>query len=164
MTLDRKAFIREMTLLHERFGRQPSEHVIARYYDTLNGRLDTPAFEAAARYVFDNDTYWPAPARFIDLAHGSPEAQARDEWARLIEGATRGERARLTPEGEAALMAIGGWREVAYADTDRKLPRLERAFAKRYQDAAESREVEQRSIAQLTTWGMEALDIDEAAR
>lgn len=137
MTLDRNAFIREMTLLHERFGRQPNEHVIARYYETLNGKLDTPAFQTAARYVFDNDAFWPTPRRFIDLAHGSPDETARLEWQTLIEAATRGERARLSPAGEAALMAAGGWREVAYADTDRKLPRLERAFVNAYKSADE---------------------------
>ena len=140
--IDRVTFTREMTLLHERFGRTVSAEVIARYYDTLNGKLDTPAFEAAARYVFDNDAFWPTPRRFIDLAHGSPDEVARLEWQSLIDAATRGERAKLTPAGEAALMAAGGWREVAYADTDRKLPRLERAFLNAYKNADERNGVE----------------------
>jgi hypothetical protein len=88
-----------------------------------------------------------APARFVDLAHGSPDAQARSEWSALISAAARGERAKLTPEGEAALLAIGGWHEVAYADTDRKLPRLERSFVKTYQDASESREMQRHTPA-----------------
>ena len=142
MSLDRRSFTREMTILHKRFGRDPDVDVIARYYDTLNGKLDTTAFEAAARYVFDNDAFWPTPRRFIDLAHGSPDEVARLEWQSLIEAATRGERARLTPAGEAALMAAGGWREVAYADTDRKLPRLERAFLNAYKNADEREGVE----------------------
>jgi hypothetical protein len=147
MTLDRRAFIREMTLLEERFNRQHSDQVLARYYDTLSAKLTTSEFEAAARHVFDNDQFWPAPARFVDLAHGSSDAQARSEWSALISAAARGERARLTPEGEAALMAIGGWHEVAYADTDRKLPRLERSFVKRYEDASESREMQRHTPA-----------------
>jgi len=156
MKLDRRAFIREMTLLEERFNREHSDPVLERYYDTLASKLTTAEFETAARHVFDNDAFWPAPARFIDLAHGSPETQARTEWSALLQAAAKGERARLTSEGEAALMSVGGWHEVAYADTDRKLPRLERAFIKNYQHASETRSMTDRAL----TSGQLALDID----
>ena len=154
--LNRRVFTREMTILHKRFGRDPDADVISRYYDTLNSKLTTAEFETAARHVFDNDQFWPAPARFIDLAHGSPETQARTEWSALLQAAAKGERARLTSEGEAALMSIGGWHEVAFADTDRKLPRLERAFIRNYEHASEYRDMNTRALTRSNL----DLDID----
>ena len=131
--VDRAVFVREMTLLHERFGREPNAEVIARYHDTLSGRLSTAEFEAAARHVFDHDAFWPTPMRFVELAGGTAAEAARREWRMLVEAAQDGRRLVLSPEGEAALRAAGGWHEVAYADTDRKLPRLERAFVRAYE-------------------------------
>ena len=152
--LDGSAFVREMSLLHRRFGREPDEQVIARYFDTLKERLTTEEFASAARHVFDHDAFWPTPMRFVELARGTPERAARQEWLTLMNGARKGERMRLSSAGEAALMAAGGWRIVAYANEEHALPRLERAFVRAYQDASESA-----SMAALTD---STLDLDEA--
>ena len=138
MTLDQRVFTREMTILHKRFGRDPDADIIGRYFDTLQDQLTTEEFAAAARHVFDHDAFWPTPMRFVELAGGTAAVMAQREWRMLVEAAQNGRRLVLSPEGEAALRAAGGWHEVAYADTDRKLPRLERAFVRAYEADAGS--------------------------
>ena len=140
--LSRTVFIREMTLLHERFGRTPSEHVIARYYDTLKDRLTTEEFEQAARYVFDQDAFWPAPARFIELAQGNPRDDADREWVRLVDACGRGDRnVLLSPEGAAAMRAVGGWNAIAFCEGDTNLDRKRVGFTRAFTTAREDREL-----------------------
>ena len=140
--LDRAAFIREMTLLHDRFGRTPNEHVIGRYYDTLRDRLSTPEFEQAARFVFDHDSFWPPPARFIELAQGNPKDDAEREWVALVDACQRGDRGIiLSPEGGAAMRSVGGWSAVAYCEGDRSLDAKHRAFVAAFVAGREDREM-----------------------
>lgn len=136
--LDRAVFVREMTLLHERFGRTPNQQVIARYYDTLNRELDTPSFERAARIIFDEDAFWPPPARFRDAARGgNPRELASAEWERLVAACREGKTdvSFLTPAGVTAMRAAGGWRAIAYAEGESKLATLKRAFTAAWLDA-----------------------------
>jgi hypothetical protein len=135
MTLDRATFTREMLLLAERFGRDISNPVMLRYYDTLRSRLTTEEFERAARIVFDHDAFWPAPIRFVYAVHGNPETNALGEWQRVLAAARQVEQPPLTPAGAVALRAVGGMREVQYAD-EWKLHRLERAFREAYRTAS----------------------------
>jgi hypothetical protein len=140
--LNRAVFVREMTLLHDRFGRTPNEHVIGRYYDTLKDRLSTEEFEQAARFVFDQDSFWPAPARFIELAQGNAKDDADREWVRLLDSCSRGDRnVLLSPEGAAAMRAVGGWNSVAYCSGDRALEDKRRAFARAFASHREEREL-----------------------
>jgi hypothetical protein len=140
--LDRHVFVREMTLLHDRFGRTPNEHVIGRYYDTLRDRLTTAEFEQAARFVFDQDSFWPAPARFIELAQGNARDDAEREWTALVDSCARGDRnVLLSPEGAAAMRAVGGWNAVAYCEGDRNLDSKRRAFVAAFKDRREEREL-----------------------
>ena len=142
MSLDRAVFVREMTLLHDRFGRQPNEHVMTRYYDTLRARLTTPEFEAAARFVFDHDAFWPPPARFIELAQGNPKDDAEREWVALLDSCARGDRGIiLSPEGGAAMRSVGGWSAVAYCEGDRSLDAKHRAFVAAFVAGREDREM-----------------------
>jgi hypothetical protein len=140
--LDRRVFVREMTLLHDRFGRQPNEHVIGRYYDTLKDRLTTSEFEQAARFVFDQDQFWPAPARFIELAQGNPRDDAEREWRALLDSCARNDRGViLSSEGGAAMRAVGGWNAVAYCENPHQLEVKHRAFVQHHQGAREEREL-----------------------
>ena len=140
--LNRAVFVREMTLLHDRFGRTPNEHVIGRYYDTLRDRLTTEEFEQAARFVFDQDSFWPAPARFIELAQGNAKDDAAREWARLLGSCARNDRnVLLSPEGAAAMRAVGGWNAVAYCEGDVNLDRKRVGFARAFAAAREDREL-----------------------
>jgi hypothetical protein len=156
--LDRGTFIREMTLLHDRFGRTPNEHVIARYYDTLRDRLSTREFAAAARVIFDQDAFWPAPARFIELAQGNPKDEAEREWYRLVGACSRGERTPLlSPEGAAAMRAVGGWNAVAYCEGDVPLDRKRTAFLRAFAAAREERDVQARLPAPVSSTALEIL-------
>ena len=136
--IDRTIFTREMTLLHERFGRTVNPTVIARYYDTLSRELDTATFEHAARIIFDEDQFWPAPARFLDAARGgNPKELAGAEWERLVAASRDGNTdvGFLTFAGVAAMHAAGGWRAVAFAEGDAKLAAAKRAFVSAWMDA-----------------------------
>lgn len=137
--LDRAVFIREMTLLHDRFGRTPNEHVIGRYYDTLSRDLTTADFERAARIIFNEDQFWPAPARFREAAHGgNPKELASAEWERLLASCAAGDPAVafLSPAGLAAMRAAGGWRSIAFAEGESRLATIKRAFVSAWLDAS----------------------------
>lgn len=131
MPIDRTTFTREFTLLLERFGKDPHALMTARYFEYLNARLTTPEFETAARRIFEEDQFWPAPVRFLHAAKGDPQQLARQEWDALIERAAKSELAELSDNGKRALRALGGWAAVAYADQAR-LPSLRRAFLESY--------------------------------
>jgi len=136
--LEHAVFVREMTLLHERFGRTVNAQVIARYYDTLSRELSTPEFERAARVIFDEDQFWPAPARFRDAARGgNPKELASAEWERLLTACRNGSTdvAFLSPAGLAAMRAAGGWRVIAFAEGEAKQASLKRAFVSAWLDS-----------------------------
>lgn len=127
MPIDRTVFTREFTLLLERFGKDPHQLMTARYFEYLDARLTTPQFEQAARIIFAEDQFWPAPIRFIHAAKGDPHQLARQEWDELLTAAAQGQLANLSPAGQRALRAVGGWRSIAFAQ-DGALPTLRRAF------------------------------------
>ncbi|MFA5594871.1 MAG: hypothetical protein WDA15_06280 [Trueperaceae bacterium] len=133
MPIDRTVFTREFTLLLERFGRDPHPLMTQRYFEYLNARLTTSEFETAARKIFEQDQFWPAPVAFLHAAKGDPAQLARQEWDALIESAAKNELAELSEAGKKALRALGGWSTVAYADQAR-LPSLRRAFLESYGD------------------------------
>ena len=143
MPIDRSVFTREFTLLLERFGKDPHALMTARYFEYLDARLDTRQFEAAARTIFAEDQYWPAPIRFLHAAKGDPAQLARQEWDRLLEDAAKGALAELSDGGKRALRALGGWARVAYAN-EGALPSLRKAFLESYADKSQE---EQRSTA-----------------
>ena len=138
--LDKRTFLRELGMLAERFGRTISEPVMLRYYDTLSRDLTTADFERAARIIFDEDQFWPAPARFRDAARGgNPKELAEAEWERLVAACRSGKTDVdfLTPAGRLGMRNAGGWREVAYAD-ERSLASRKRAFVSAWMDAIET--------------------------
>lgn len=136
--LDKRAFMREMGMLAERFGRTISDPVMLRYYDSLSRDLTTPEFEHAARVIFDEDQFWPAPARFRDAARGgNPKELASAEWERLLTACRNGSTdvAFLSPAGLAAMRAAGGWRVIAFAEGESKQASLKRAFVSAWLDS-----------------------------
>jgi hypothetical protein len=127
--LSKVVFLREMAMLADRFGRDVSPEVIGRYFDTLRERLSTEEFEAAARFVFDHDSFWPSPARFVEVVRGNAKEDAEREWQTLVNACSRGDRdVLLSPEGAAAMRAAGGWNAVAYAGCERDLAVRRREF------------------------------------
>jgi hypothetical protein len=153
--LTKTVYAKWMAMLHARFARSQNEHVIALYYDTLKELNDTN-FERAARHVFDNDQYWPTPKRFIELANGNTREDAINEWHLLLQAcATNNTTPALTPAGISAMRAIGGWREVAYAEGEHKQGQLKRAFLESYQAKTE--------YAQLPSSSSDELILTEVA-
>lgn len=141
MPIDRAAFTREFTLLLERFGRDPHPLMTQRYFEYLNAHLDTPAFERAARQIFEQDQFWPAPARFVDLARGgSTKELANTAWAEALRLAERGEYPPLEalPAPVRAALKATPLREIAYADNEAKLARLKREFTSAYAAALDA--------------------------
>ena len=131
--LSKNVFIKSMAILHARFNREHNQQVIALYYDALKG-LDDAGFQRAARHIFTNDEYWPTPKRFIELATGNTKEDAINEWHILLESCAKNNmNPALSPVGIAAMRAIGGWREVAYAEGEHKQGQLKRAFLESYQ-------------------------------
>lgn len=150
MPIDRSVFTREFTLLLERFGRDPHPLMTQRYFEYLNAHLDTTQFEVAARAIFAEDAYWPAPIRFLHAAKGDPAQLARQEWDRLLEDAAKGQLAPLSEAGKAALRALGGWATVAYADQGR-LPSLRKAFLESYGDQGQTAPAPDQLTLEATT-------------
>lgn len=131
--LDRSVFTREFTLLLERFGRDPHALMTARYFEYVSRHLTTEQFEAAARLIFEEDQFWPAPARFVHAAVGDPKQVASDAWSRLLAAASSGKSDSLGPEVIATLRRSGAtFRDVELAG-EYRLRELERAFVDAYQ-------------------------------
>jgi hypothetical protein len=131
--LTKAVFIREMAMLEERYNRDMQEPVLDRYYESLKQLTDAD-FTRAARYIFDNDDYWPSPKRFIELAHGTTKDAANREWALLIDACTRNNtNPPLSPAGILAMRRAGGWREIAYAEGPNKQEQLKRLFLAAYE-------------------------------
>lgn len=130
--LTKAVFIKSMATLHARFARAENQQVIALYYDSLK-ELNDADFQRAARHIFDNDEFWPTPKRFIELANGNTREHAINEWHTLIEACAKNNlNPALSPAGIAAMRAIGGWREIAYAEGETKQASLRRAFLEAY--------------------------------
>lgn len=154
--LDKRVFLRELGMLAERFGRQVSEPVMLRYYEILNHAISTEDFERAAFQIFRDDQFWPAPARFLDAARGgNPKELAHAEFERLVAACRDGttDVGFLTPAGHTGMRAAGGWRAIAYAESDAKLAAAKRAFTTAWLDAVIA-------PAPALTNGALALDID----
>jgi hypothetical protein len=86
--LTKTLFAKWMTTLHKRFSKDADQHVVELYYEHLS-QLSDAEFETAAKSIFTNDEFWPAPKRFIDLARGTTKDAANREWALLIDACTR---------------------------------------------------------------------------
>jgi len=137
--IDRKVFAFEMTVLRDRFGRKDmTDETIARYLDYLDPLMNTSEFQAAARVVFNEDTFWPSPARLLAAVRGDPKRHAESAWAAMLEHAKRGEYPALDalPEATRAALKAVPLREIMYADSDIKLARLKREFTEAHQHAA----------------------------
>jgi plasmid stabilization system protein ParE len=132
--LTKAVFIREMAMLEERYNRDMQEPVLDRYYESLKQLTDAD-FTRAARYIFDNDDYWPSPKRFIELAHGTTKDAAQPRMGtphrRLREATTPTHPS--APQASLAMRRAGGWREIAYAEGPNKQEQLKRLFIAAYE-------------------------------
>ena len=130
-------------MIADRFGREVSEPVMLGYYDHLAKHLTTDEFQAAARHIFNEDTYWPAPARFVELAKGKPAELAEADWQKLLASCSRGDTniETFSPEAIAGMRAAGGWRGVAYAAEGYALDARKREFKATWLAAHENEKI-----------------------
>lgn len=137
--IDPRVFTEEMTILRDRFGRRDmTPETIARYLDFLDPLMTTDEFRVAARVVFNEDTFWPSPARLLAAVRGDPKRLAEEAWTAMLDHAKRGEYPALEtlPEPTRAALRVAPLREIMLADTDFKLARLKREFVDAHQHAA----------------------------
>lgn len=128
MPVDRRVFTAEFTLLLERFGREPHQLLIARYFEYLDARLTTEEFQAAARKLFEEARFWPAPVEFLHAAKGDPKQLAGEAWQALIKALKAGRPHDAPPEAIAILKRSGAtYRDLEEA-SEHRLAQLERAF------------------------------------
>lgn len=94
--IDPELFGAEFTLLEERFARASSEPILHRYYAYISARLTDEQFQQASITIFNEDTFFPTPKRFIDAVHGTLEDQAAVEWSNLLEAHQNNTRADVS--------------------------------------------------------------------
>lgn len=129
--IDKPTFVAEMTILRDRFGRRDmTPETVARYLDFLGPRLTTAQFTQAAREIFNRDTFWPAPARFLEaLQGGNAKELAEAAWTDMLRFARDGKYPPLDSLDDAtrAGLKAAPMREIQVAD-DVKINRLKREF------------------------------------
>ena len=156
MGIDARVFAEEMTILADRFNRDVSKPVRMRYFESLDRRMSTEEFALAARRIFESDTFWPSPDRFLEITRGTAEDRAELEWARVLEAAKHGQLPTLDAAGMGALRGIGGFNAVQYADQAYALPKLKRDFLAAYERRSATAETRQVALA-LGLGGPDAL-------
>jgi hypothetical protein len=133
MMLDRQAFATEMRALADRFNRTLTDDLARRYYQHLQ-HLNTPAFMAAAQTIYANDTFWPAPNRFLEAAGVDATTLAEQAWEHALTQASRGTNQppdMNPPEYWTALKAVGGVTSLGRTN-ERNLPFLRKDFVRAY--------------------------------
>lgn len=133
--IEKNTFIREFAMILDRFGREMGGPSIERYREFLNTELTTEEFQAAARIIFEEDQFFPAPRRFVDAIQGGLTELATSEWLQLLDLAQRNnsDLSSLTDTARAALKTAGGWTAVAHAQGEFGLERVRKRFIEGYQ-------------------------------
>lgn len=118
--IDQNVFRREWAILCERYGRQPSPELTARYYQILTARMDTDQFVEGAAAVMDRCEFFPRPADFTEAVLPDPATAAWDQWE-LCERVMHGEThvlERMSPEGRRVVQIMGGARALGQTPVD----------------------------------------------
>jgi len=127
--LDRDAFTTEIGQLAERFNRTVSNDMARRYYRALKS-MDTDAFMSAATLIYNSDTFWPPPNRFMEAAGLDAKTLAETAWQTALEEASSGTARPYSdypPAHATALRAVGGNTVIGRTNQDR-LSFLKRDF------------------------------------
>lgn len=123
MSIDQTRYALEMAALADRFNR--SELLIEttnRYYDYLNTHLTTEQFLEASRIIFETDTYWPSPARFVEAVAGNPKARAELAWDQVVKASSLNPHeagvafGNLPSDVRLAVRDLGGLTQIGLAD------------------------------------------------
>lgn len=130
MSIDRNVFIREFSALLHHHGRTANDLVTQRYREFLNQHLTTEEFEQASKFILLEDQFFPTARRFVDVVKGNAKDVAAADWQKLLQLAQAGDSdiSGLSAPAVAAMKAAGGWRAVAYAESEFALSQVRRAF------------------------------------
>lgn len=108
--IDPEVFKVEWEVLAERFRKDHSQAIAARYYQSLSARMDTGEFRAACRVIFDRDGYFPAPEEFLSCLSKPGRSEAFDQWE-LCERVMRGDPdayGLMNDEGKRCVRLLSG--------------------------------------------------------
>lgn len=135
-------FASGIALLSGAFGRNASDAVAGMYFQVLSQRLSDAQFTVAISTAIERDTYWPSPARLVELAGISAADCAARAFTRVSDELRAHGGFRFFPRDKflafdaptrAAIAAVGGLREITMVDATRAAA-LERRFIKMYID------------------------------
>ena len=138
MMIDQGVFKQEWLVLCERWNKQPSVQLTARYYQTLTDNMDTASFQAACRVVFAENEFFPTPSQFMQATRSSEDVHALDQWElclRVMEGEPQ-IMDRMNAEGQRAVALLGGPARLGNTPID-SVPFVRRDFLAFYHDVSE---------------------------
>lgn len=128
--IDETVFVRWWAIIHQRFGRSMSDPMTQLYRAFLDEHLTTEHFEQAAKLIFEGETWWPSPRRFVEVLQGDLKAYAGAQWREVLRIATKGngEGFKELPEHtRRAVFDLGGLRKIELME-DRDRAYYERHF------------------------------------
>ena len=135
--IDGELFAQHLGVLADRFGRALAGPTLREYHARLSAELSTEEFVAAARLVFRDETFWPAPRVFVEKVRPSadPALLAQAAFERVVTLVRRHGWQFIPPAILAdldrptlrAVGTAGGWRAIAECD-DSGWPFLRKRF------------------------------------
>lgn len=150
--IDQGVFKNEWAILCERFNRQHSAPIAARYYQHLSERMDTEQFRAASLRVFGFNEFFPTPEDFVTKITGTEDAEALDQWElclRVMEG-ERHILDRMSPDGQRIIALLGGVDRLGQTPLD-SVPFVRKDFLAMFSDAKAVTDSGQRLIGPEVT-------------
>jgi hypothetical protein len=141
--IEPQVFAHYMSILADRHGRAFAAPTLKLYYDLLSPALSTQEFCAAVGLSVRDDKFFPAASELIEKVKPRPNPKLNaqrsfDHIKSLVQRygfqwIPETELARLKPSAHAALVAVGGMRQIAYMNPDH-----ERFVRERYEEAYEA--------------------------
>lgn len=143
--IDRQRFAEGMGVLGGSFGRVVDDAVIHAYYVTLSPRLDTAQWERAVHAVLARETFWPSPAKLLELSgRGSDDEAGRAAFRALVDDLRQHgghrfyphERFAALPDAvRAGVKRIGGLQAISGMSVEREAM-VAKQFLEAYRDSA----------------------------
>lgn len=154
--IDQGVFKTEWEIMCERWNREPSRAMAARYYQSLSARMDTESFRAVCRHLFDTSEFFPRPDDFVEAAAGNSEERALEEWDNCWKAMCGPDAPlqRMSEAGRKTLRLMGGIHQLRNIDLN-SLPFVRKEFLRLYSHAHETYERERKELPPWTGEGRE---------
>jgi len=110
MAIDQDVFRAEWAVICERFNKDPSAVLSARYFQAISRRMDTEEFRLACARIFESWRFFPSPDDFPKAIGKDGKAGALEQWElcqRVMEGEP-GILDRMSPAGRRVVSLMGG--------------------------------------------------------